>query len=100
MGVRSIQLSAFVALALAVTAVSIQTAPSSAAEECRMSLADNEAIQLASLFTPESEFENASLFSNVSFAIYATDDTVREVDGATLVDVSYVTHCTSRKNII
>ena len=102
MGIRSIQALAFAALTTAAIVVAAATIPSTEADVCVLptTTADNGSVQLAAMFTNDSDTAEASLFSNAPLLIYAMNEVARESDGVTLVDVSDVTSCGHHKNII
>ena len=101
MGMRSIQFLAFAALALVAASVSIQTAPSSAANVCRLTVTpDHGSIDLAALFTNDAEDAGADLFDDAARFIYVANDITSDSNAAKLIDVSDVTRCAHSKNII
>jgi hypothetical protein len=98
---RAIPALAFAGLMTVAIAVAAQTAPSREANVCMLpqALADTSHVELASLFTNDAR-EELTLFSDAPSFIYAMNEDARQSDGVTLVDVSDVTSCASRKNII
>ncbi len=101
MGMRSIQFLAFAALTVVAGSVAIQTAPSSAANVCRLTIiADHWSVELAALFTNDAEDAGTNLFDDAARFIYAADDIASDSNAAILIDVSDVTRCAHGKNII
>ncbi len=101
MGIRSIQLLALGVLAAAATLVAAQTTSLRAANECRLTVATDEAsaIELAAMFVNDNDADS-NLFTDAALFTYAANDIALESQGVTLLDVSDVTHCARHKNII
>ena len=100
MGTRSMQFLSFAVLSIVAAGVVAQTAPASEADVCRLTIAPEGSVELAAMFTRDSEFADAGLFADAPLFIYAMNDVAFESQGATLVDVSDVTHCGRHKNIV
>jgi hypothetical protein len=102
MRIQSIQGLAFAGLLTAVISAAAQTMPTAEADVCVLrpsSIADNAAVELASLFRSD-DHADASLFENAPLFIYAMNDVARQSDGVELIDVSGVTSCTVHSNAI
>lgn len=100
MGTRSIQFLSFAVLSIVAAGVVAQTAPANEADVCRLTIAPEQAVELAAMFTSDSEVADAGLFADAPSFIYAMNDGAFESQGATLVDVRDVTNCARHKNII
>ena len=101
MDMRSIQFLAFAALTVVAGSVAVQTAPSRAANVCRLTVApDHASVELAALFTNDAEDAGASQFDDTTQLIYTTNDIIFDSNAAILIDVSDVTRCAHSKNTI
>jgi len=101
MGIRSIQLIAFAALSLVAILVAFETTPSNASNVCTLNIAASDAsLELASLFSPDAEFADASFFNDAPLLIYVMNDAARESDGTELVAVRSVTSCSHHGDVI
>jgi hypothetical protein len=103
MGTRAISALALAGVMTASIAFAAATMPTTEADVCAAAptLADAGQIELAAMFTANNaDRDEHDLFSDAPLFIYATNEVARESDGVTLVDVSDVTSCASRKNII
>lgn len=101
MGIRSIQFLALAILSSAATLVAAQTTSFSAANECRLTTASDDAaaIELAAMFTSNDDGD-MNVSADASLFVYAVNPVALESEGAALVDVSDVTDCSRHKNII
>jgi hypothetical protein len=100
MGIRSIQFMALAVLSLAAGAVAIQTAPSDAANVCVFSTDAGNGVELASLFTSDTQVAEGGAFANAPLFIYAANDAVFEAEGIAFVDVKNVTSCAHHGDVI
>ena len=101
MDIRSIQFLALAILSSAATLVAAQTTSLSAANECRLTTASDDAaaVELAAMFTSNDDADmNTS--ADASLFVYAADAVPLESEAALLVDVSDATNCSRHKNII
>jgi hypothetical protein len=101
MGIRSIQFLALGALTAAATLVAAQTTSLRAANECRLTVAtdDASAMEFAAMFTSNNDADS-NVFADSPLFIYAANDIAVESEGVMLLDVSDVTNCPRHKNII
>jgi hypothetical protein len=103
MDTRAMPALAFAGLMTVAIAVAVQTAPSREADICVLpqTVAEEGHVELAAMFTNDTQRADRTLFSDAPLFIYAMNDVARASDGVTLVDVSDVTSsCARHKNII